>query len=175
MPQGLRFAGPTSPWSTPWGPGHPCLALAFQRNPPRLRVTTTSTHALLRLHNCSQRELLSRKAQPRQFLKKPQPCDGFERNSKATNTTTAGSACQSARCCCCCWKNCSAAMGSALLCHHSRSCGLRECLCKRQKSRAEGNQLYFSSLTDVARGFACGSTMFSTNRYLEERTAVNQC
>lgn len=92
---------------------HP--ALAIERNLHGLRVTNISTYTSPSLQNFSQRKCLSRKAQPRRFLQKPQLCDGFKRNSKATNTTTVGRACQSARCCC--WKNCSAAMGLGLCCH----------------------------------------------------------
>lgn len=78
------------------------------------------SHRHLNIHipqppKLSQRRLLSRKAQTRQFLKKTQPCDGFKHNSKATNTTSVRSSCQSTRCCC--WKNCSAAAGSGLPCH----------------------------------------------------------
>lgn len=45
---------------------------------------------------------------------------------------------------------------------------------KKKKKGTEGNQLHFSSLLKVVRGFACSSVMFSTNRYVEQRTAADQ-
>lgn len=116
-----------TPEHTLGGPSHSCApslpAFGYQEEFAWAQVTDTSTYTFLSLQKFSQRRLLSRKALPRQFLKKPQPCDGFKHNSKATNTTTVGSSCQSTRCCC--WKKCSAATGSGLPCHQRQRRGRR--------------------------------------------------
>lgn len=112
MSRGPRFTGPTSPRSTPWGPGYPWLW------PPRGICTGSESQTSHCTHFSASKPSVKGnfcQGKPRRFLKKPQPCDGFKHNSKATNTTTVGRACQSARCCC--WKNCSAAMGFGLPCH----------------------------------------------------------
>lgn len=56
----------------------------------------------------------------------------------------------------------------------ARAVGSGTACAKGKKKRTEGNQLYFSSLIKLARGFACSSVMFSTNTDVEQRTAADQ-
>lgn len=164
IPEGSQpLLCPTAAWL--WLSRGICMALS----------TDISTYTFLSLQNFSQRRLLSRKAEPRQFLKKPQPCDGFKHNSKATNTTTVGSSCQSTRCCC--WKNSSAAMGSGLPCHQRqrrrrrREQELWAPALLVQKERKVG-QKETSSLIKVGKSFAV-SSMISTNGYVKQRAAAD--